>query len=150
MTQQSDTKQFQGKSVDEARYEIENYYLMGRSKKRKEGLRKYAMELFESLLSIRGIHSDDGKAILDPVREEELLDGCVDWKEYSYSGCSLISNEDICYRLCSDSVIQKKKRGRLPYKKSKTWLDLQADFLKHAVGIVIYAVNCHPSRRGSE
>ena len=138
------------KTVDEAKSEIERYYLMGRSKKRKKATRTYANELFESLLSMRGISLSEGKTLLNMTSEEELLGGCEDWKEYSYSGRSLTSHEDICNRLCTDFVIRKKQNGKLQYSKTETWLDLQANFLEHASKIVLYAVNCHPSRKKRE
>ena len=62
------------------------------------GVVEYAMELMNDV---------DGKEIT----EENLLNGAKDWKGYSYGGCSLIYDVDICHRLCTPSEVKKTKDG---------------------------------------
>lgn len=70
------------------------------------------------------------------MTEEKLLGGARDWKEYSYSGYSLIYNDDIAERLSNPSEL-KRARGKSGYvgsyaNKNEQWLDVQARALYQA------------------
>lgn len=91
----------------------------------KKGVICYAYDLIEEL-------EDD-----EVPTEERLLNGAKDWEQYSYGGCSLIYDEDICKRLCSPSVIRRKKEGELPPNSRETWLDVQAQALRDAAQLVL-------------
>ena len=88
------------------------------------GVVRYAMELMNDV---------DGKEIT----EKNLLNGAENWKEYSYGGCSLIYNVDICRRLCSPSEIKKTKDGERRPNNHENWLDTQARALYQAVRLII-------------
>ena len=80
--------------------------------------------------------------ILDCVKGEEitekvLLNGAKDWKQYSYKGCALICDVDICHRLCTPSEIKKTKDGERRPNKQETWLDVQARALYQAARMIL-------------
>lgn len=64
--------------------------------------------------------------------EEWLLNGAMDWTEYSYAGCSLIYDSQIAERLCTPSELKKKDGGRLAPNSQESWLDTQARALRQA------------------
>lgn len=70
------------------------------------------------------------------ITEEKLLSGARDWKEYSYSGNSLIYNKDIAERLSNPSELKRvtDKDGlvREMANKNENWLDVQARALQQA------------------
>lgn len=88
------------------------------------GVVRYAMELMNDV---------DGKE----VTEKNLLNGADNWKEYSYGGCSLIYDVDICRRLCSPSEIKKTKDGERRPNKQETWLDVQTRALYQAARLIM-------------
>ena len=88
------------------------------------GVVRYAMELMNDV---------DGKE----VTEKNLLGGADNWKEYSYGGCSLIYDVDICYRLCSPSEIKKTHNGERRPNKHETWMDVQARALYQAARLIM-------------
>ena len=88
------------------------------------GVVRYAMELMNDV---------DGKE----VTEKNLLNGADNWKEYSYGGCSLIYDVDICRRLCSPSEIKKTKDGERNPNKHETWIDVQARALYQAARLIM-------------
>ena len=88
------------------------------------GVVRYAMELMNDV---------DGKEIT----EKNLLGGADNWKEYSYGGCSLIYDVDICHRLCSPSEIKKTRNGERNPNKHETWIDVQARALYQAARLIM-------------
>ena len=91
----------------------------------KKGVILYAIDILDSI--------DDEKEIT----EKNLLDGADNWKKYSYGGCALIYDVDICHRLCTPSEIKRKRDGDLPPNGRETWLDAQARALYQAVRLII-------------
>ena len=81
--------------------------------------------------------------LLDNCKNDEiptkkhLLNGADNWKEYSYGGCSLIYDEDICKRLCSPSAVAKANFGKYRPNKQETWLDVQTRALYQASQLVL-------------
>ena len=71
------------------------------------------------------------------VTERNMLNGARNWREYSYGGCSLIYNKDICRRLCTPSYIKKTKEGKRRPNNHENWLDVQARALYQAVRLII-------------
>lgn len=63
---------------------------------------------------------------------EMLLNGAENWNQYSYGGCALVYDGDICERLCPPSEQRKKDYGRLQPNRYETWFDVQARALKQA------------------
>ena len=89
------------------------------------GVMRYALELINSA------------EIGEEITEKSLLHGAKDWKEYSYGGCSLIYDVDICRRLCTPSEIKKTKEGDRRPNKQETWLDTQARALYQAARLIL-------------
>lgn len=71
------------------------------------------------------------------VTEKHLLNGADNWKEYSYGGCALIYDEDICHRLCTPSEIKKTRNGERRPNKRETWIDVQARALYQAARLIM-------------
>ena len=90
----------------------------------KAGVILYAFDILDNI--------EDGE-----VTEENLLNGAENWKEYSYGGCALIYDKDICHRLCTPSEIKRKRMGDLPPNNHENWLDTQARALYQAVRLII-------------
>lgn len=88
------------------------------------GVVRYAMELMNDV---------DGKE----VTEKNLLGGVDNWKEYSYRGRALISDVDICRRLCTPSEIKKTKDGERRPNKQETWMDTQTRALYQAYMLIM-------------
>ncbi len=92
----------------------------------KKGVETYAQELIESL---------EGR----DVTIENLLNGAKDWRQYSYGGCSLIYDHDICARLATPSCQKRKKHGELQPTSQETWLEWQWMALRQAARLVLSA-----------
>ena len=73
----------------------------------------------------------------EEVTEKNLLNGAENWKQYSYGGCALIYDKDICHRLCTPSEIKKTKDGERRPNNHENWLDTQARALYQAVRLII-------------
>ncbi len=89
-----------------------------------KGVQLYAEELRDSL---------EGR----PATKENLLNGAVNWHQYSYGGCSLVYDMDIAERLCSPSELKRKRGGELQPSGQESWLDVQARALEQAARIVL-------------
>ena len=98
------------------------------------GVKEYA----ESLLCDGDISSSESFGSVKEL-EKALLDGCENWKDYSYNGMSLIYNYHICQALCPISLQRRKQFGMLPPNSQESWLDVQARALFQA-GVVIARV----------
>lgn len=71
------------------------------------------------------------------VTEKNLLNGAKNWKQYSYGGCALIYDEDICRRLCTPSEIKKTHNGERRPNKQENWIDVQARALFQAARLIM-------------
>ena len=89
------------------------------------GVMRYALELINSI------------EVGEEITEKNLLNGAENWKEYSYGGCSLIYDVDICRRLCSPSEIKKTKDGERRPNKQENWIDVQARALYQAARLIM-------------
>ena len=96
----------------------------------KRGVKKYADELLDNLeeraQSYERLPKDEKEL------KEWLLNGAMDWEDYSYGGCSLIYDGDIAERLCTPSDLKKKDGGRLDPNSQESWLDVQTRALRQA------------------
>ncbi len=92
------------------------------------GVREYAAGLLENARE---------SGIEGTPTAKQLLGGAMNWREYSFGGCSLIYNRDICERLATPSEQRAKKYGELPPNKQETWLDVQARALYQACALII-------------
>jgi hypothetical protein len=83
--------------------------------------------------------------ILDNIDDEEITeknllggaDNWREWREYSYGGCALIYDVDICHRLCTPSEIKKTKDGDRRPNDHETWMDVQARALYQAARMIL-------------
>ena len=101
------------------------------------GVQEYAIELLDGLeegLEHGYLEGDifQSKNLLDKA----MLNGASNWHEYSYGGCSLIYNGDICERLCPLSMQIKCDNGRWNPNKNENWLDVQARALYQAASLI--------------
>ena len=101
------------------------------------GVKEYAIELLDGLEEglENGYLEDDifqSKNLLDKA----MLNGASNWHEYSYGGCSLIYDGDICKRLCPMSMQIKCDNGRWNPNRNENWLDVQARALYQAASLI--------------
>ena len=104
------------------------------------GVRDYSCDLFE-WWSKDWEHLETWEVPSRKISERILLNGATDWVTFSKGGNSLVYDEDICGRLCSESKQKAKRYGKLPPSRNATWLDLQAIALSQAAKIVCDVVN---------
>ena len=109
------------KSIDSIYIELGARYRKTRSPWSR-GVLIYASELLENIRDL-----DDEK-----ITEKALLNGARDWKEYSYGGCALVYDVDICHRLCTPAEIKRTKDGEKQPNKIENWLDVQTRALYQA------------------
>lgn len=102
------------------------------------GVCEYAKELFADYADGRHLKDSDS---VEKLTDADLLNGARDWDEYSYGGCSLIYDGDICERLCPPSTQRKLSHGARQPSSSDSWLDWQAMALNQAARIVRRAAN---------
>ncbi len=102
------------------------------------GVKEYMLDFLDHVKDYRKLDDVDEVA---PVKLEEILNGAKDWEQYSYGGCSLVYDGDICERLCPPSIRKKRKNGDLPPNSMETWLDVQARALAVAAGRFVRLVN---------
>ena len=101
------------------------------------GVKEYAIELLDGLeegLECGYLEDDifQSRNLLDKA----MLNGAPNWHEYSYGGCSLIYDGDICKRLCPLSMQIKCDNGRWNPNKNENWLDVQARALYQAASLI--------------
>lgn len=102
------------------------------------GVKEYMQEFLDHMKDYRKLDENDE---VRKVTITELLNGARDWEQYSYGGCSLVYNGDICERLCPPSVIRRKNEGELPPNSMETWLDVQSCALAVAAIRFVRLVN---------
>ena len=104
-----------------------------------KGVYDYALELVEERDHTRlsqAIEKGDRAKI-----KKCLLNGAESWSEYSWGGCSLIYDGDICERLATPSEQKRTDYGRLNPNRNEQWLDTQARALYQAANKIIQALN---------
>ena len=106
----------------------------------KRGVIKYAFEMLESLemcIDSGAVTKNDLKN--ENIVETALLNGASDWYQYSASGCALVYDSDIAYRLCTPTEFTRSDCGRRAPNKYQTWLNVQAGACYEASRIIIEA-----------
>jgi len=88
----------------------------------KTAVKTYALEMLEEM---------EGE-----FSAAKLLNGAENWNAYSYGGCSLIYDADIAERLCSPSVLKRKRGGDLSPNARESWLDCQTRALAQAARLI--------------
>lgn len=93
------------------------------------GVIYYAFDLLEN------IDADELPKELKSL-EKLLLNGAPNWSDYSWGGCALCYDEEICERLATPSEQKKKDYGRLQPNSYEHWLDVQKRALKQAFWLI--------------
>ena len=88
----------------------------------KRGVKEYTDELLDNLEEKAQYYERLPRN--EKELKEWLLNGAMDWEDYSYGGCSLIYDGDIAERLCTPSELKKKDGGRLAPNSKESWLDV--------------------------
>ena len=104
-----------------------------------KGCLEYALELFDEIVDNR--HLTDTDEIGEKITEQEQLNGASDWSQYSYGGCALVYDSDICERLCTANAAKRLKYGEHKPALYDSWLDAQVVALKQAARIVRIVAN---------
>lgn len=98
-----------------------------------KGLYDYAVEIVDSL-------GDE----IENADTTTLLNGAMNWRQYSEGGCSLIADDDIAKRMCTPSEYKRYKNSseKSRYNDGYYWLyDVQVRALNQAAGKVKQAYN---------
>ena len=119
------------KTVADARKAMQNHPLVSYNSNWARGVYKYAEELFNSLLILRNIKSEE--ASIDFIARSELMRDAKSWNEYSLNGHSLTDSYAIRDRLSPTSNVKEHS--------TKDWFYIQAEALDRAAHIVAYAIN---------
>ena len=96
----------------------------------KKGVKEYTDELLDNLEEKAQYY--ERLPSNEKELKEWLLNGAMDWDDYSYGGCSLIYDSQIAERLCTPSELKKKDGGRLAPNSQESWLDVQTRALRQA------------------
>lgn len=103
-----------------------------------KGVMEYATDLLDRLEeAIQGNWFSDADILSPNLLRKELLDGAMDWLEYSEAGNALIYDKDIAERLCTPGELKQKKGGRLQPNSRETWIELQARALYQAARLIM-------------
>ena len=95
------------------------------------GVKLYALDLLEDLYYI-----EESETFKSDGIKSLLLNGAIDWSSYSWGGCSLIYDADICERLATPSEQKKTKNGERRPNSNEEWLDTQARALYQAYNLI--------------
>ena len=123
------------KTIMEIRQGIENKKTRSAWDK---GVKEYALELLEDMENERKLAKETDMAVYPATLEAELLNGAMNWKQYSWGGCSLVYDMQIAKRLCSPSELKKTRNGERQPSANEQWLDVQTRAL-HQAENMIYA-----------
>lgn len=104
----------------DAAYRLRRAESAGRKNAQERGIYHYASDLVERIAEPDVTFNDHY-----PV-EKDLLNGASSWYSYTWGGCGLVNNEDICRMFFSPSQQKAKKYGALPPHKGGNWLDFEA------------------------
>ena len=75
------------KTIAEIRQEIENKKPRSAWDK---GVKEYALEMLEDMENERKLAKETDMQVYPATLEAELLNGAMNWKQYSWGGCSLV------------------------------------------------------------
>lgn len=133
------------KTITEIRQEIE-------SKKTRSawdrGVKEYALELLEDMENERKLAKEADMTVYPATLQAELLNGAMNWKQYSWGGCSLAYDVQIAKRLCTASELKKTHDGERQPNANEQWLDAQTRALCQAESMIrscIHSVVINPA-----
>lgn len=90
------------------------------------GVASYTAELLEN------IKNNKQEAATAEQLTAQMLNGASSWNEYSWGGCSLIYDADICETLATPSEQKRTRNGERKPNGHEEWLDVQARALSQA------------------
>lgn len=126
------------KTISEIRQEIE-------SKKTRsawdKGVKEYALELLEDMENERNAAKEADMTVYPATLQAELLNGAMNWKQYSWGGCSLAYDVQIAKRLCTASELKKTRNGERQPNANEQWLDVQARALYQAENMIYACIH---------
>ena len=99
------------------------------------GVGEYTAELLEN------IKNNEQTATTTEELKKQMLNGAQDWSAYSWGGCSLIYNADICEQLATPSEQKRTNNGEKRPNGREDWLDVQARALFQAASRILRAFN---------
>lgn len=102
-----------------------------------QGVKIQALEMVESLTN-----SDIEKLSMSTMAETVafLRNGADSWKAYSYGGCALIYDPEICERYATPSEIKRTHCGEKNPNGRESWLDVQARGCACASNLIYWAL----------
>jgi hypothetical protein len=115
---------------NDAAYRLRVAESTGRKNAQERGIYHYASDLLEE-------QADRTCTDHYPV-EKDLLGGADNWHMYTWGGCGLTNDEDICRMFFSPSQQKAKKYGNLPPYKGGNWLDFEAQMAMKAKGNALF------------
>jgi len=106
------------------------------------GVEAYALDLVDELEeATEGGYFDLSDLEAPEQVNRAMLNGARDWKQYSWSGCSLCYDGQIAERLCTPSELKKTRNGERRPNRNEEWLDVQARALFQASNRVKRAIH---------
>ena len=99
-----------------------------------KGVKDFALDLLENIRDLNGREVETSKEL-----ETALLNGALNWSEYSWGGYYLIYNGDIAAALCSPSELKRTRGGEWRPNRREEWLDVQARALYQACRLICRA-----------
>jgi len=103
------------------------------------GVKVYAFELVDSIEE--GMRYEGWTELpCERAVTRMMLNGALDWQEFSEGGCTLVSDEEIARRLCSPSELRRNECGGRYPNARETWLMVQARALHHAAHLIAQAL----------
>lgn len=72
--------------------------------------------------------------------KDTLLNGAMNWHEYSWGGCAYIYDQEIAETLCNPTELKRTKHDERRPNKNEEWLDVQARALYQAANLIIRIV----------
>ena len=126
------------KTISEIRQEIENKKTRSAWDK---GVKEYALELLEDMENERKLAKETDMAVYPATLKAELLNGAMNWKQFSWGGCSLVYDAQIAKRLCNASELKKTRNGERQPNASEQWLDVQTRALQQAENMIYACIH---------
>ena len=123
------------KTIKEIKTGLEQ--VKGRSAWRR-GVSEYAWMLFDNIeqhYDYLGLNSDE--RLSRQELKKYMLNGAINWKEYSAGGFALIYNADIARTLCNPTELKKTDNGRREPNNHESWLDVQTRALFQACDLIL-------------
>ncbi len=101
-----------------------------------KGVTLYAFDLLDQLNDAITYNNREPESRAEA--KEWMLNGALDWEQFSWGGSALIYDGDIAERLCTPSELKKTRNGERKPNVKEDWLDCQARALFQASNRVLH------------